>query len=101
MCRSIRTLRRTDGAATTGETEAAARQFVRKLSGYRTPSRANQDAFESAVAEISAAAERLLAALGTPVEEGPDPWNDPEYRRAILAARPAPRRRLDPASPRA
>ena len=47
MCRSIKTLRRADEAATTGELEAAARQYVRKISGYRTPSARNAEAFES------------------------------------------------------
>ncbi len=60
MCRSIKTLRRADEAATTGELEAAARQYVRKISGYRTPSARNAEAFESAIAEIAAASDRLL-----------------------------------------
>jgi hypothetical protein len=72
MCRSIRTLRHSDLAATTGEVEAAARQFVRKVSGYPKPSARNQVAFDAAVAEISAAAERLLVAMGAEVEPGPD-----------------------------
>ncbi len=50
MCRSIKTLRRADEAATTGELEAAARQYVRKISGYRTPSARNAAAFEAAIA---------------------------------------------------
>jgi hypothetical protein len=74
MCRSIKTLRRPESAATTGEIEAAARQFVRKVSGYRTPSARNADAFEAAIAEVSAASERLLQALGVAVEDGPDRW---------------------------
>ena len=49
MCRSIKTLRRADEAATTGELEAAARQYVRKISGYRTPSARNTEAFEAAI----------------------------------------------------
>jgi len=53
MCRSIKTLRRPETAATTGELEAAARQFVRKISGYRTPSARNTDAFDAAIAEIA------------------------------------------------
>jgi len=48
MCRSIKTLRRADEAATTGELEAAARQYVRKISGYRVPSARNSEAFEAA-----------------------------------------------------
>ena len=54
MCRSIKTLRRPDEAATTGELEAAARQFVRKISGYREPSARNAEAFEAAIADIAA-----------------------------------------------
>lgn len=74
MCRSIKTLRRAETAATTGELEAAARQFVRKISGYRTPSVRNADAFEAAIAEIASSSGRLLDALGVEVEEGPDRW---------------------------
>ena len=74
MCRSIKTLRRADTAATTGELEAAARQFVRKISGYRTPSARNSDAFEAAIAEIAASSAQLLETFGVEVEEGPDRW---------------------------
>ena len=72
MCRSIRTLRHQDDAATTGEVEAAARQYVRKVSGFRVPSSRNLDAFDAAVAEIAAASERLILAMGGDVEPGPD-----------------------------
>ena len=74
MCRSIKTLRRPDTAATTGELEAAARQYVRKISGYRTPAARNADAFDAAIAEVSAASQRLLDAIGVDIEEGPDRW---------------------------
>jgi hypothetical protein len=74
MCRSIKTLRRPGEAATTGELEAAARQFVRKLSGYREPSAANREAFDEAIAEIAAAAQHLIESIGVDVEEGPDRW---------------------------
>jgi hypothetical protein len=74
MCRSIKTLRRADTAATTGELEAAARQFVRKISGYRTPSTRNADAFEAAIAEIAASSTRLLETFGVDIEDGPDRW---------------------------
>jgi hypothetical protein len=74
MCRSIKTLRRADEAATTGELEAAARQFVRKISGYRTPSSRNAEAFDGAIAEVAAASARLMEMLGVVVEEGPDRW---------------------------
>jgi hypothetical protein len=95
MCRSIRQLRRADdaGPATTGEAQAAALQYVRKVSGYRTPAARNEDAFRTAVEEIATATERLLAALGTVVAQGPDPFADPAARRAILDARPSPRAR--------
>jgi hypothetical protein len=89
MCRSIRTLRVPDHPPTTGEAEAAALQYVRKISGFRAPSARNQGAFDDAVHEIAHATERLLQSLGTPVAEGPDRWQDPDYRRAIIAARPA------------
>jgi hypothetical protein len=74
MCRSIKTLRRADTAATTGELEAAARQFVRKISGYRTPSARNAEAFEAAIAEIAASSAELLETFGVDIEEGPDRW---------------------------
>jgi hypothetical protein len=74
MCRSIKTLRRPDTAATTGELEAAARQYVRKISGYRTPAARNADAFDAAITEVAAASQRLLDAIGVDIEEGPDRW---------------------------
>ena len=63
MCRSIKVLRRADTPATTPEISAAALQFVRKVSGFRKPSRSNQEAFEAAVREVAAATERLLDTL--------------------------------------
>jgi hypothetical protein len=72
MCRSIRTLRHQDDPATTGEVEAAARQYVRKVSGFRVPSARNSAAFDAAVAEIAAASQRLILAMGGDVEPGPD-----------------------------
>lgn len=74
MCRSIKQLRRPETATTTGEIDAAARQFVRKVSGYRTPSRANEAAFEAAIDEIATSARRLLEQVGVTVEAGPDRW---------------------------
>ena len=74
MCRSIKTLRRPGEAATTGELEAAARQYVRKLSGYREPSAVNREAFDAAIAEVAAASQRLVEAIGVDVEDGPDRW---------------------------
>jgi hypothetical protein len=63
MCRSIKTLRRSDEPATEEEIEAAALQFVRKVSGFRKPSRANEEAFDAAVDEIAEASRRLLDSL--------------------------------------
>ena len=62
MCRSIKTLR-TEAVVTDEDVRAAALQYVRKISGYRTPSRANQEAFEAAVDEVAAATTRLLGSL--------------------------------------
>lgn len=65
MCRSIKTLRRAEEPATEDEIRAAALQFVRKVSGFRQPSRANTEAFNAAVEEITAASSRLLDAVVT------------------------------------
>ena len=64
MCRSIVTLRRADEPATDDEIRAAALQFVRKVSGYRQPSRRNAEAFDAAVDEVAIASARLLDAIG-------------------------------------
>jgi len=74
MCRSIKPLRRADSETTTGEIEAAALQFVRKVSNYRTPSTKNQEAFDAAVAEIAAASQRMLETLGVEIVDGPNRW---------------------------
>ena len=63
MCRSIKVLRRPDEPATEQEIEEAALQFVRKVSGYRAPSRANSEAFDAAVSEVAGASRRLLDAV--------------------------------------
>jgi hypothetical protein len=63
MCRSIRTLRSPESHAGDAEVRAAALQYVRKLSGYRQPSRRNAAAFETAVEEVAAATRRLLDGL--------------------------------------
>ena len=63
MCRSIKTLRRRDELAAEDEIRAAALQFVRKVSGFRKPSQANEEAFEAAVDEISDASRRLLETM--------------------------------------
>jgi hypothetical protein len=62
MCRSIKTLR-TEAVVTDEDTRAAALQYVRKISGYRKPSKANEAVFEAAVDQITAATDRLLAEL--------------------------------------
>jgi hypothetical protein len=66
MCRSIKQLRGVEPVASEAEIQAAALQFVRKISGYRQPSRRNAAAFDTAVAEIAAASRRLLATLEDP-----------------------------------
>ena len=63
MCRSIKVLRTLEPAVTRDDTRAAALQYVRKISGYRQPSRANEAAFDRAVTEIAAASDRLLVGL--------------------------------------
>jgi hypothetical protein len=66
MCRNIRKLRQPDRAPTDQELRDAALQFVRKVSGYRVPSRANQPAFDQAVAEIAAVTRTLFVNLAKP-----------------------------------
>lgn len=81
MCRSIQTLHGAEPPASEAEVRAAALQYVRKLSGYRSPSRANADAFEEAVDAVAAATATLLGTLApraTPVKE-------PATRRAVSA----------------
>ena len=63
MCRSIKTLRHADVVAGEDEIRAAARQFVRKVSGFREPTGRHQEAFEGAVDEIAEASQRLLEAI--------------------------------------
>ena len=65
MCRNIKKLRTADSSPTTEELEAAAQQFVRKVSGYRQPSMANQKAFDNAVAEIAGCTRTLFDRLVT------------------------------------
>jgi hypothetical protein len=63
MCRSIKTLRQADVVATDDEIRAAARQFVRKVSGFSKPSTRHEAAFEEAVDEIAVASQRLLDSI--------------------------------------
>jgi hypothetical protein len=65
MCRNIRTLFNFEPPATEDEIRASALQFVRKLSGFNKPSKANEAAFERAVDEVTEAARRLIASLET------------------------------------
>ena len=65
MCRNIRTLHNFEPPATQDEVHAAAVQYVRKISGSTRPSQANQEAFDTAVAELTAATRRLLESLST------------------------------------
>jgi len=65
MCRNIKTLFNFEPPATEDEIQASALQFVRKLSGFNKPSQANAQAFDRAVAEVTASAHRLLASLHT------------------------------------
>ncbi|MDQ0587178.1 DUF2277 domain-containing protein [Variovorax paradoxus] len=68
MCRSIKTLYNFEPPATEQEIRAASLQFVRKLSGFSVPSKANQEAFERAVDEVAASAARLIGSLVTTAE---------------------------------
>ena len=65
MCRNIKLLFNFAPPVTESEVEAASLQFVRKISGFNKPSKANEAAFEAAIAEIAAASSRLLASLTT------------------------------------
>jgi hypothetical protein len=78
MCRNIHTLHNFEPPATEEEIHASALQYVRKISGYNKPSRANAEAFERAVAEVTAASTRLLADLTT---------NAPPRNREVEAAK--------------
>jgi hypothetical protein len=70
MCRSIKQLRGADYTPSAAEIEAAALQYVRKISGYRVPSRTNRVVFDTAVAQITQATTQLLAELA-PAKETP------------------------------
>jgi len=85
MCRSIKTLRAPYADATDEEIRAAALQFVRKVSGYRQPSRANEPAFTAAVEEVAATTRQLLGTL-VPGARVPAP-----KPRAVRRDGPAPR----------
>jgi len=84
MCRNIRTLANFQPPATDDEVRASALQFVRKLSGTHHPSRANEDAFNRAVDEVTAAANRLLHSYTT---SAPPRNREEEARKARERAR--------------
>jgi hypothetical protein len=63
MCRSIKSLRMSDHKATDREISEAALQYIRKVSGYRKPSRLNQAAFDAAVREVASATHKMLESL--------------------------------------
>jgi hypothetical protein len=65
MCRNIRTLYNFEPPATDEEVRAAALQYVRKISGFNKPSKANEEAFARAIDEVAAASSRLLSDLST------------------------------------
>jgi hypothetical protein len=79
MCRNIKTLANFEPPASDDEIRASALQFVRKLSGTTRPSRANEDAFNRAVDEVTAAAQRLIHSLET---SAPPRNRDVEARKA-------------------
>lgn len=85
MCRSIKTLRGSDPPATPMDSQAAALQYVRKISGYRVPSQLNAEAFGVAVAEIAATTDRLLAALPSTPRPVPSPERADTRRRPARA----------------
>ena len=89
MCRNIQTLYNFEPEATDEEVRAAALQYVRKISGFTKPSRANEEAFELAVDAVAAASERLLAELVTSAP--------PKDREAEAAKRRARARQFQPA----
>jgi hypothetical protein len=86
MCRNIKTLSNFDPPATDDEVRAASLQFVRKLSGYNTPSKTNEAAFNAAIDEVFAAARKLIDSLETNA-----PPKDREEEAAKAKARSAER----------
>ncbi len=84
MCRNIKTLHNFEPPATEDEVRAAALQYVRKIGGSSKPSKANEEAFARAVDEVTAASERLLAAL---VTQAPPRNREVEAERARERAR--------------
>ena len=83
MCRNIKTLFNFDPPATTDEVEASAIQFVRKLSGFTKPSKANEAAFDLAIERVAAAAQEMLNSL---VTNAPPRDRETEAERAKVRA---------------
>jgi hypothetical protein len=83
MCRNIRVLYNFDPPATQKEIDGASLQFVRKISGYHQPSRANAVAFDQAVVEVAAATRRLLESL---VTDAPSRDREIEHQKAHARA---------------
>ena len=90
MCRNIKTLFNFEPPATEAEIRSASLQFVRKLSGFTAPSKANQAAFDRAIEEVTAAASALIASLVTTAEPR-DREIEAERAKARSAARFPPR----------
>ena len=90
MCRNIKTLFNFEPPATEAEIRSASLQFVRKLSGFTAPSKANQAAFDRAIEEVTAAASALIASLVTTAEPR-DREIEAERARARSVARFPPR----------
>ncbi len=70
MCRSIKTLRQREAIATDDEIRAAALQYVRKISGFREPTARHQEAFEEAVADVTAASRKALKRISRTLAAG-------------------------------
>jgi hypothetical protein len=83
MCRNIKTLFNFDPPATDEEIRAASLQFVRKLSGFNAPSRANEGPFQEAIEEVAAVARRLIDALQT---SAPPKNRETEAAKALARA---------------
>ena len=83
MCRNIRPLFNFEPTVTPEEVRAASLQFVRKISGFTKPSKANEDAFQAAVEEIAQVSSRLLQSLAT---AAPPKSREEEARKAKLRA---------------
>ncbi len=88
MCRNIRPLFNFEPPATNDDTRAAALQFVRKVSGFRQPSKANRAAFDAAVNDIAAVVDTLLKALVT--RQTPRDWDARRRDRPSAPARHGP-----------